>query len=93
MVREVERVQNFLTDPKKSAAVFVTLPESLVLNETFEFVIISMCLIPDKFAQRIAQMNGDAGRAWIDALPVVLDKSRSIGGSSCKRHLIYLTTM
>ena len=38
LVREVGRVQAFLKDSSKSAGVIVTLPEALVMNETFEFL-------------------------------------------------------
>jgi streptomycin 6-kinase len=33
-----------------------------------------MCLIPDNFAHRMIQMNGEAGRAWIESLPLILDE-------------------
>jgi streptomycin 6-kinase len=33
-----------------------------------------MPLIPDEFTSRTIQMNGEAGRAWIEALPAMLDE-------------------
>lgn len=38
LVKEVERVRNFLSDPQKATSIVVTLPESLVMTETFEFL-------------------------------------------------------
>lgn len=38
LVREVQRVRDFISDPSKVSTVLVTVPESLVLNETLEFI-------------------------------------------------------
>jgi hypothetical protein len=36
LIREVQRVKDFVMDPKKAGAVVVTLPEALVMTETLE---------------------------------------------------------
>lgn len=46
LVREVQRVKDFLSDANKSTAVVVTLPEALVMTETIEFLPIFNKKIP-----------------------------------------------
>lgn len=46
LVREVVRVRNFLSDPEKATSVVVTLPEPLVMTETFEFAPVFNNTIP-----------------------------------------------
>ncbi len=33
-----------------------------------------MIPIPEEFANKMIQMNGEAGRAWIESLPAILDE-------------------
>ncbi len=46
LVKEVTRVKAFLSDAQKATGVFVTLPETLVMNETLEFIPLFNSLIP-----------------------------------------------
>lgn len=38
LVKEVQRVKEFISDPEKSAGVLMSLPETLVMTETLEFL-------------------------------------------------------
>lgn len=46
LIREVERVKSFLSNPEKASGIVVSLPEALVMTETFEFLPLFNKVIP-----------------------------------------------